>query len=185
MNETTFPIEIYQFRIVLRETSPHIWRRLLVPSDSTLIAFHHVIQTAFGWSGRRSLAPSVDGSGLSATRHQPAAVAPSLNYDREVTSMKVRIQAVIETDDGQVQDVQDVFDLHRGELKPERLGLTLQEGKGTREGVHRILAARQIEEYMEAQRRCPACDRQRTHKGQHEIMYRTLFGRLRMERSRT
>lgn len=57
---------------------------------------------------------------------------------------------VIETDDGQVQDVQDVFELHWGELKPERLGLTLEEAKATMEGVQRILAARQVEEYVEA-----------------------------------
>lgn len=70
MNETTFPIEIYQFRIVLRETSPHIWRRLLVPSDSTLIAFHRVVQTAFGWSGRHSFSFHVQGC-----RHKAAAVS--------------------------------------------------------------------------------------------------------------
>ena len=71
--------------------------------------------------------------------------------------MRVRIQVVIETDEGQVQDVQDVFELHRGELKPERLGLmTLEEAKGTLEGVQRVLAARQVEEYVKAHRRCPA-----------------------------
>lgn len=91
---------------------------------------------------------------------------------------------VIETDDGQVQDLQDVFELRRGELKPERLGLTLTEAKGTLEGVQRILAARQVEEYVDAQRRCPGCDRQRPQKGQHEIVYRTLFGRLCMESPR-
>jgi hypothetical protein len=48
--------------------------------------------------------------------------------------MRVRIQVVIETDEGQVQDVQDVFELHRGELKPERLGLTLEEAKGPWKG---------------------------------------------------
>ena len=70
MNETTSPIEIYQFRIVLRETSPHIWRRLLVPSDTTLITFHQVIQTAFGWSGLRSFSFNVQGH-----RHKAAAVS--------------------------------------------------------------------------------------------------------------
>ena len=74
--------------------------------------------------------------------------------------------------------------LHRGELKPERLGLTLEEAKGTMEGVQRILAARQVEEYVDAQRRCPAFARQRTQKGLHEILYRTLFGRLGMESPR-
>ncbi|MGH9628977.1 MAG: ISKra4 family transposase [Bryobacteraceae bacterium] len=98
--------------------------------------------------------------------------------------MRVRIQVVIESDDGQVQDVQDVFQLQRGELKPERLGLTLEEAKGTLEGVPRMLAARQVEEYVDAQRCCPSCGRQRTQKGRHEIVYRTLFGRLRMESPR-
>jgi hypothetical protein len=98
--------------------------------------------------------------------------------------MRVRIQVVIEGDDGQIQDVQDVFQLYRGELKPECLGLTLEEAKGTLEGVQRILANRQVEEYVDTQRRCPACARQRTQKGQHEIVYRTLFGRLRIESPR-
>ncbi|MGH9628976.1 MAG: plasmid pRiA4b ORF-3 family protein [Bryobacteraceae bacterium] len=69
MNQTTSLIEIYQFRVVLRETSPHIWRRLLVPSDSTLITFHRVIQAAFGWSGRRSFSCNVQGD-----RQQAASV---------------------------------------------------------------------------------------------------------------
>jgi hypothetical protein len=70
MSETTFPIEIYQFRVVLRETSPHIWRRLLVRSDSTLITFHRVIQSAFGWSGRRGFSFNIQGH-----RQQAAAVS--------------------------------------------------------------------------------------------------------------
>lgn len=61
MNQTTSPIEIYQFRVVLRETSPHIWRRLLLRNDSTLITFHRVIQIACGWSGRRSFSFNIQG----------------------------------------------------------------------------------------------------------------------------
>jgi hypothetical protein len=98
--------------------------------------------------------------------------------------VRVRIQVVIESDDGQIQDVQDVYQLQRGELKPERLGLTMREAKGTLEGVQRILAAQQVEEYVAAQRCCPSCARQRPQKGLHEIVYRTLFGRLRMESPR-
>src|SRR5215813_5719868 len=44
-------IEIYQLRVVLRETSPHIWRRLLVRSDSSIVDLHQTIQIALGWSG--------------------------------------------------------------------------------------------------------------------------------------
>ncbi len=42
--------DIYQLRIVLRDISPLIWRRLLVRSDTSLAQLHQVIQISFGWS---------------------------------------------------------------------------------------------------------------------------------------
>ena len=42
---------IYQLRIVLREISPLIWRRLLVCSDTTLANLHTILQIVFDWSG--------------------------------------------------------------------------------------------------------------------------------------
>jgi hypothetical protein len=42
--------DIYQLRIVLRDISPLIWRRLLVRSDTTLAQLHHMIQILFDWS---------------------------------------------------------------------------------------------------------------------------------------
>ena len=41
---------VYQLRIVLREISPLIWRRLLVRSDTTLGHLHTMLQIAFDWS---------------------------------------------------------------------------------------------------------------------------------------
>jgi hypothetical protein len=82
MTQPTSPIEIYQFRMVLRETSPHIWRRILVASDTTLIAFHQVIQTAFGWSGHRCFSFHIQG------RRQQAA---SISDPRQVTLSDVRL----------------------------------------------------------------------------------------------
>ena len=54
-------IEIYQLRVVLRETSPHIWRRLLVRSDSSIVDLHQTIQIALGWSGHRAFHLDVQG----------------------------------------------------------------------------------------------------------------------------
>ncbi len=42
--------DIYQLRIVLRDISPLIWRRLQVRSDTTLAQLHRMIQTSFEWS---------------------------------------------------------------------------------------------------------------------------------------
>jgi hypothetical protein len=42
--------DIYQLRIVLRDISPLIWRRLLVRSDTTLAQLHRMLQTSFEWS---------------------------------------------------------------------------------------------------------------------------------------
>jgi Plasmid pRiA4b ORF-3-like protein len=41
--------EVYQFKITIADSTPPIWRRVLVPSDYRLHQFHHVIQNCFSW----------------------------------------------------------------------------------------------------------------------------------------
>ncbi len=41
----------YQLKIILKNTSPPIWRRILVPSDIKLDQFSAVLQVAMGWDG--------------------------------------------------------------------------------------------------------------------------------------
>ncbi|MFZ0256029.1 MAG: plasmid pRiA4b ORF-3 family protein [Gammaproteobacteria bacterium] len=41
--------KIYQIKITLLDIVPEIWRRLLVPSSTSLAAFHYLLQTAMGW----------------------------------------------------------------------------------------------------------------------------------------
>ncbi|MBN1632256.1 MAG: plasmid pRiA4b ORF-3 family protein [Thermoleophilia bacterium] len=43
------PDEIYQIKVTLLDTSPPIWRRLLVPAGMTLEQLHDVLQVAMGW----------------------------------------------------------------------------------------------------------------------------------------
>ena len=42
---------VYRLRVVVRGVSPLIWRRLLVPADTTIAGLHAVLQVAFGWTG--------------------------------------------------------------------------------------------------------------------------------------
>src|SRR5215813_7919994 len=41
----------YQLRIVLRDVSPLIWRRLQVPSNIDLACLHRILQILFSWGG--------------------------------------------------------------------------------------------------------------------------------------
>src|SRR5215475_10037143 len=50
MTTAATPLSVYQLRIVLRGISPLIWRRVLVPSTTTLAHLHTVLQILFAWS---------------------------------------------------------------------------------------------------------------------------------------
>ncbi|MFE3772127.1 plasmid pRiA4b ORF-3 family protein [Streptomyces sp. NPDC059122] len=40
---------VHKIKVTLRDSRPPVWRRLEVPSGTTLRALHGIIQTAFGW----------------------------------------------------------------------------------------------------------------------------------------
>jgi hypothetical protein len=41
---------IYQFKVTLKDTKPHIWRRIQVPNTYTFWDLHVAIQDAMGWT---------------------------------------------------------------------------------------------------------------------------------------
>ena len=43
------PRLLYQIKITLKEITPPIWRRVIVPADYTLADLHDVIQISMGW----------------------------------------------------------------------------------------------------------------------------------------
>ncbi len=98
--------------------------------------------------------------------------------------MRVRIQVVVESEAGDQPVVREVATLERGPLQPDGLGLTLAEAKALLRGMQETMVAEQVAEFMAHQECCPECGRQRPRKGRHEIVYRTLFGKLRLDSPR-
>jgi hypothetical protein len=41
--------QIYQIKVALDDTHPPIWRRILVPGNTTLLKLHDIIQIVLGW----------------------------------------------------------------------------------------------------------------------------------------
>lgn len=85
------------------------------------------------------------------------------------TAVKVKIQVVIENDEGQVEDVQQVACLRRGPLTPEELGLNLAEARQILHDVQRSMVNSQVTEYIQGQRQCPRCNVRRSQKGRDLI----------------
>src|SRR5262245_57627773 len=113
--------------------------------------------------------------------------ASSMNTISEIggsTRSELKVQVVIESDDGHTEAVQDVVALDRGPLRPEELGLTLAEAKDILLGVQRAMVTSQVEEYATQSCCSCVCGKSRPRKGKHEIVYRTLFGKLRLNSPR-
>jgi hypothetical protein len=100
------------------------------------------------------------------------------------SEMKVKVQIIIEQEGEETPIVEEVGCLCRGDLLPETLGLTLEEGKRLLVTIQEKMVTHQVAEYVAQQRDCPDCGRRRPNKGKHDIVYRSLFGKLRLESPR-
>jgi len=89
MSQSHQPVDAYQLRIVLRRTSPHLWRRVVVRSDSTLGHLHQIVQALFGWADSRPHRFVVRGRSLRASATAAASSWPA----PEVLLSEFKLQA--------------------------------------------------------------------------------------------
>jgi hypothetical protein len=89
--------------------------------------------------------------------------------------MHFRIQVVAVSDDGTEQR-KEIADVVRSKATLETLGLTLEESKLVLQALQRILIGQQVNTYLDEQRACPACGKQRQIKQSSTAPFRTLFG---------
>jgi|GEM_PF-107841 len=100
--------------------------------------------------------------------------------------MLIKIQVVIETcgEGGLTQMVEEIASLSRAELTPETLGLNLTEAKEIVAGIQKTVAIQQVAEHLEQHRHCQECGSKYLQKGGHPLVFRTLFGKLRLNSPR-
>lgn len=72
--------------------------------------------------------------------------------------MRIRVQVVIEGENGHDETVEEVGSLERGALRPEELGLTLCEAKQLLHAVQQSVVTEQVEQYLEQCAVCSHCD---------------------------
>jgi hypothetical protein len=92
MSQSDQSVNAFQLRIVLRRTSPHLWRRVVVGSDSTLSQLHQTVQALFGWTDSHPHRFVLRGRSLSASSMPAAAAlsAPDLRLFEFKLLLKVR-----------------------------------------------------------------------------------------------
>lgn len=101
--------------------------------------------------------------------------------------MKMTIQVVIE-DDGTTPQAAatQVISLERNveDLRPETLGLKLDEAKAVLAELQTALVTAQVTRFLEHQCSCPECGTPYQKNGTHQLTFRTLFGTIKLASQR-
>jgi hypothetical protein len=94
--------------------------------------------------------------------------------------MRVKVLLQITTGDGTPGEIEEIATLTKSVDRPEDLGLSLAESKALLAGAqHRIVEA-QTKAWTEERRCCETCGRSRRSKGSYPLVFRTLFGDVRL-----
>jgi hypothetical protein len=94
--------------------------------------------------------------------------------------MKLRLQLLVESDTGEIIKTEEVAQLERHSLRPEDVGLTLADAKQILGSMQEVMVLEQVATFLKEQSGCTNCGRPLTRKGQHQIVFRTVFGTLRL-----
>src|SRR5688500_9190229 len=90
--------------------------------------------------------------------------------------MRMKIKVIFE--DGTEVKEENVAVIERNGLTQANLGLTLEESKDLTSNIQKALVEQQIENNIKVLKKCTCCLKDRTIKSYHNMVYRTLFGKL-------
>src|SRR5262249_2442714 len=95
---------------------------------------------------------------------------------RRSACMRVKLQLVMCSDDGQEETVTDVITLNKNNERLEPLGLTLAEAKQLLSTLQRHLLQHQVDTFLDPCSTCPDCGALLKVKAHASRSFRTLFG---------
>src|SRR5215831_18026342 len=95
---------------------------------------------------------------------------------RRSSRMRVKLQLVMCSDDGQEETVTDVITLNKNNERLEPLGLTLAEAKQLLSTLQRHLLQHQVDTFLDPCSTCPDCGALLKVKAHASRSFRTLFG---------
>ena len=94
--------------------------------------------------------------------------------------MRVRILLQVAPEDGAFGEAEEVATFEKGVDRLEEVGLSLAEGKTVLGGFQRRLVGLQAAAHVERRRHCETCGRRLRSKGGYPIVFRPLFGDIRL-----
>ena len=99
--------------------------------------------------------------------------------------MIIKVQIIVSRDGGETEVVEEVARLEREQLRPEELGLKLEEAKVILSGIQRKMVEKQAAGFIAERARCPECGKALRHNGRHGRRHaRTTSGKLKIESPR-
>ena len=94
--------------------------------------------------------------------------------------MRVRILLQVAPEDGAFGEAEEVATFEKGADRLEAVGLSLAEAKALLGGLQHRLVGLQAAAHVERHRRCEACGKRLRAKGGYPIVFRSLFGDVRL-----
>lgn len=98
--------------------------------------------------------------------------------------MKISIQIIVDHENGDPAIIKPITEFSRKDLASDTLGLTTEESKLLLQNVQSEFVHQQVEQYICKHKTCNQCHKEYKIKGQTEIVYRTLFGKLKLPNPR-
>lgn len=98
--------------------------------------------------------------------------------------MKFRVRVLVENDAGDEVLLTESVEFDRQSSSIENLGHSLTESKELLCKTQQTMIKEQVREFLKQSETCLHCQRKRLSKGNHRIVYRTLFGKMKLDSPR-